>query len=318
MDWDMDGGLAKFDGVNWTVYNTSNSGLPDNGVRAIAIDGQGNKWIGTYGGGLAKFDGVNWTVYKTSNSGLPNNDVWAITIDGQGNKWIGTGGGGLAVYREGGVILRGPIIISRVGVINFGYSYLNVPKYDTLIVKNIGNESLNISEIRVLGSAFRYEGSLPVVVLAGDSVGLVFSFKPDRLGDYVDTAKIVSNSYVDSVLKISLRGRGVKPPYILSSVDTLKFGNVFVMDSLRLSFNLYNGGDIDTVRIFNVSVGEPFYVDSFPRLIKPGDSARVVVKFKPVSVGRYTREMKIISNAWNDTLKVYVSGVGFACCSEFI
>jgi ligand-binding sensor domain-containing protein len=40
-------GLAKFDGVNWTVYNTSNSGLPDNYVNAIAIDGQGNKWIGT-------------------------------------------------------------------------------------------------------------------------------------------------------------------------------------------------------------------------------------------------------------------------------
>jgi ligand-binding sensor domain-containing protein len=43
------GGLVKFDGVNWTVYNTSNSGLPDNYVRAIAIDGQGNKWIGTLG-----------------------------------------------------------------------------------------------------------------------------------------------------------------------------------------------------------------------------------------------------------------------------
>ncbi len=47
MDWDIWGGLAKFDGVNWTVYNTSNSGLPSNYVRAIAIDGQGNKWIGT-------------------------------------------------------------------------------------------------------------------------------------------------------------------------------------------------------------------------------------------------------------------------------
>ncbi len=47
MDWDKGGGLAKFDGVNWTVYNTSNSGLPDNHVYAIAIDGQGNKWIGT-------------------------------------------------------------------------------------------------------------------------------------------------------------------------------------------------------------------------------------------------------------------------------
>jgi ligand-binding sensor domain-containing protein len=80
--------------VSWTVYNTSNSGLPSNDVRAIAIDGQGNKWIGTPNGGLAKFDGVNWTVYNTSNSGLPSNSVHAIAIDEQGNKWIGTFGGG--------------------------------------------------------------------------------------------------------------------------------------------------------------------------------------------------------------------------------
>ncbi|NPV12617.1 MAG: hypothetical protein HPY57_12595, partial [Ignavibacteria bacterium] len=86
------GGVAKFDGVNWTVYKTGNSGLPDNRVREIAIDGQGNKWIGTEGVGLAKFDGVNWTVYKRSNSGLPDNYVESIAIDGQGNKWIGTYG----------------------------------------------------------------------------------------------------------------------------------------------------------------------------------------------------------------------------------
>jgi ligand-binding sensor domain-containing protein len=49
---EQSGGLAKFDGVNWTVYNTSNSRLPDNYVRAIAIDGQGNKWIGTEVEGL--------------------------------------------------------------------------------------------------------------------------------------------------------------------------------------------------------------------------------------------------------------------------
>jgi ligand-binding sensor domain-containing protein len=77
------------------VYDKWNSKLPDNHVLAIAIDGQGNKWIGTKGGGLAKFDGVNWTVYNTSNSGLPNDDVRAIAIDGQGNKWIGTYGEGL-------------------------------------------------------------------------------------------------------------------------------------------------------------------------------------------------------------------------------
>jgi len=91
-------GLAKFDGVSWTVYNTSNSGLPTDYVRTIEIDGKGNKWIGTDGGGLAKFDGVNWTVYNTSNSGLPTDYVRTIEIDGKGNKWIGTGGGGLAKF----------------------------------------------------------------------------------------------------------------------------------------------------------------------------------------------------------------------------
>ena len=31
----------------WTVYNTSNSGLPGGAVFSMAIDGRGNKWIGT-------------------------------------------------------------------------------------------------------------------------------------------------------------------------------------------------------------------------------------------------------------------------------
>jgi ligand-binding sensor domain-containing protein len=94
------GGLVKLNKSTgkFIVYDEWNSKLPDNFVRAIAIDGGGNKWIGTGGGGLAKFDGVNWTVYNTSNSGLPSNYVRAIAIDGGGNKWIGTGGGGLAKF----------------------------------------------------------------------------------------------------------------------------------------------------------------------------------------------------------------------------
>ena len=85
--------------AEWTVYNTANSGLPYNGVTALAIDAQGIIWVGTgrwyafVGGGLAKFDGENWTVYNTANSRLPNNDHTGLAVDDQGNVWCGTESG---------------------------------------------------------------------------------------------------------------------------------------------------------------------------------------------------------------------------------
>ena len=94
----LGGGMATFDGTNWTVYNSSNSGLPDNYVNSLAIDENGTKWIGTWYGGLASFDGTNWMVYNSSNSGLPDNYVNSLAIDETGIKWIGTDYSGLAVF----------------------------------------------------------------------------------------------------------------------------------------------------------------------------------------------------------------------------
>ncbi len=82
-------GIAKFDGVNWTLYNTTNSGLVGNIIISIAIDAQNNKWIGS-DLGISKFDGSTWTTYNTSNSPILNNVIHAISIDTQGNKWFGT------------------------------------------------------------------------------------------------------------------------------------------------------------------------------------------------------------------------------------
>ncbi|MDD2889485.1 MAG: T9SS type A sorting domain-containing protein [bacterium] len=81
--------FAQYSG--WKVYNTSNSGLPNNSIYSLAIEGN-VKWIGTYYGGLAKFDDTTWTVYYTSNSGLPYDVITALAIEGSA-KWIGTWGG---------------------------------------------------------------------------------------------------------------------------------------------------------------------------------------------------------------------------------
>lgn len=94
-------GVSKFDGTNWTNYDTLNSGLLSDIVTSIAIDAQGNKWFGAsdpywLGGerkhGVSKFDGSTWTSY-TKSDGLINGNVNAIAIDSHGNKWFGTDGG---------------------------------------------------------------------------------------------------------------------------------------------------------------------------------------------------------------------------------
>jgi ligand-binding sensor domain-containing protein len=140
------GGLVKFDDTpgdtSWSVYNKSNSGLPDNSVYAIAIDDSGNKWIGTKNG-LAKFDDTTWSVWNTENSGLPYNNISCIVIDKYDNKWIGTKGGGLAVFKEGGVVsvedVPGNDILQLNCYPNPVYGSANIqyylPEYSHIIIK---------------------------------------------------------------------------------------------------------------------------------------------------------------------------------------
>jgi ligand-binding sensor domain-containing protein len=81
----------------FTIFNSQNSQLPINTVRAIAIDSLNRKWVGTdYG--LAVFDETNWTIYQTSNSGLPDNAIRSIAFDNNGAAWIGTINGGVAKF----------------------------------------------------------------------------------------------------------------------------------------------------------------------------------------------------------------------------
>jgi hypothetical protein len=74
--------INKNNGANWIIYNTSNSALPSNTISSIAIDGSGNKWIGT-GGGLVKFNGTNFIVADTNNSDLPDDGISSIAIEGR-------------------------------------------------------------------------------------------------------------------------------------------------------------------------------------------------------------------------------------------
>ena len=51
-------GLVRYDRENdWQVFDTSNSGLPHNSVRDVAVAHDNTLWIATDGGGVAKYTG---------------------------------------------------------------------------------------------------------------------------------------------------------------------------------------------------------------------------------------------------------------------
>ncbi len=86
---------AAYVGGSWTTYNTGNSGIASNDVRAIGIDGYGFMWFGT-ANGLSRFDGTTWKTFTTSDK-LAHNTVNAIahekTKSGADELWVATDGG---------------------------------------------------------------------------------------------------------------------------------------------------------------------------------------------------------------------------------
>jgi len=91
-------GLSKFDGTDWTLYNSSNSSLPDNGIRSVSSDQEDNKWIVAGISGLVKYDGMDFNTFNDTNSGLIYSGVADLAIDNNGAKWI-VGPNGLSKYQ---------------------------------------------------------------------------------------------------------------------------------------------------------------------------------------------------------------------------
>jgi signal transduction histidine kinase/ligand-binding sensor domain-containing protein/DNA-binding response OmpR family regulator len=72
-----------------TVYTTDNSELPDNIIRTVAEDGNGNIWVGTLIGGLYVFD-ENFNLIKNYWQTYDFYAVNHIYKDSQNRMWIGS------------------------------------------------------------------------------------------------------------------------------------------------------------------------------------------------------------------------------------
>ena len=86
--------LSQFTHELWTT----DDGLPQNSVNAVAQTSDGYLWIGTQEG-LVRFDGVQFTTFdKSTTPQLKNNYITSLLVDSNDKLWIGTYDGGLLFY----------------------------------------------------------------------------------------------------------------------------------------------------------------------------------------------------------------------------
>ena len=92
-------GLARFDGMNFTSFDTKNTPeLHNSSITALCRDRNGRLWIGTDGGGVARLDGRAFSHYGKTN-GLAGDNIRVIYERKDGSMWVGTTTG-LTRYKE--------------------------------------------------------------------------------------------------------------------------------------------------------------------------------------------------------------------------
>ena len=90
------GGLARFDGVRFKVFDNRNSALTNNEIRALHEDPEGILWVGTTAGGLYRLQNGE---LRKDEAPIESRTINAILSTREGGLLVGTGDG---LYRLGG------------------------------------------------------------------------------------------------------------------------------------------------------------------------------------------------------------------------
>lgn len=88
----FNGGLARKESLGWTVFDSTNTALPNTQVRSMSEDVNGNKYIGT-DNGVYQFDGSD---FQSLN--IDREQINYLKFDDSDNLWIGSLVEGLTKY----------------------------------------------------------------------------------------------------------------------------------------------------------------------------------------------------------------------------
>ncbi len=163
---------------------------------------------------------------------------------------------------------------------------------DTLWVRGIGSNERLVS-LRMKDSGSFLVGTqlqLPLLLPAGDSIGIPVCFAPSRRGNIVDSlVMVVRRGTSDQVIGVRLTGSGVGPNLEIDPL-VLNFPRITpgVTSSLKTKF--FNSGERPiTITPADLVIPPPFALTTpLPITIEPGDTVEIGVDFTPTERGIFS------------------------------
>lgn len=183
-----EGGLVRFDGIEFDTFNTENTAaLKSNTVYDLLEDSSGNLWIST-ADGLLQYSKGAFRLFNAKD-GLPSSAVWCTYQDRNGTLWAITADG-VAAYRQG----RFQIVVSAGSIDVLTRNAIAEDSRDTLWIAT-GDRILRIDERtfsqesgiaaldRATASSVQIDSSGRVWIASGQSLevftqGQITSFSP--------------------------------------------------------------------------------------------------------------------------------------------
>ena len=164
-----------------------------------------------------------------------------------------------------------------------------VGQTETLLitVTNTGQTSVTVSGTTLSHSEFTASGmSLPLVLLAGQSVDVSVSFTPTALGWTPGAVKFSSNAS-NPTLTLEVGGTGVASEAVTASPSIVSFGQVAVGTSSTLPVVLTNKRSWKTSISAFQTTGSEFSVSgpTLPLTLAVGQSVTLKVTFTPKAAG---------------------------------
>ena len=87
------GKLVKYDGNNFSTFDSANSPIRDKFLTSIFVDHENQLWVGSRTSGLFIYSNGKWIQMTKNNSELPDNHIMDIIEDMNHDIWIATENG---------------------------------------------------------------------------------------------------------------------------------------------------------------------------------------------------------------------------------